>query len=111
MPRWRQVWNEAEGKSEFIPLDEAAAKMSSGVAIHGPMEPFVSPLDGTVISDRKQYRDHMKKHGVVPAAEFSPEFYEKKAQERAKHYKGERSKEEIRRDRMAMNEIINRLQG
>ena len=62
---------------------------------------FVSPIDGSVISDRKQYRDHCKKHGVVPASEFSPEFLERKAKERTDHYTGNRTKEqrlEIRRE-------------
>ncbi len=106
MPRWRQVIR--NGKSEFVPIDEAARK-ADGVAIHGPLEPFVSPIDGSVISGRKAYRDHLKKHGVVPSAEFSQEWYEKKAKEREKLYTGERTKEQVRKDRMKIHEIINQL--
>ena len=29
------------------------------------MKPYVSPLDKTVISSRKQHRDHMIKHDVI----------------------------------------------
>lgn len=28
-------------------------------------EPFVSPIDGTVINSRSAHRNHMKQHGVV----------------------------------------------
>jgi hypothetical protein len=106
MPRWRQC----SETGKFIPLDEAAAK-HDGVAIHGDIEPFVSPLDGSVISDRKQYREHCKKHGVVPASEFSPEFYERKAKEREKHYTGDLgTRAEQWERKAAINEIINHLE-
>lgn len=70
----------------MIPLDKAAADID-GVPwnpeeqhynhfIQNDMEQFVSPIDGTVIRDRKQYREHCRKHGVVPAAEFDAGFYE-----------------------------------
>jgi len=105
MPRWRQC----KETGKFIPIDGAAAR-HDGVAVHGDMASFVSPIDGSVISDRKQYRDHCKKHGVVPAQEFSPEFYAKKAEERARLYTGERTREQIREDRMKIHETINRLE-
>ncbi len=108
MPRYRQVINE-DGTSTFVELG-AKARPVDGVAVHGDIEPFVSPLDGSVISDRKQLRDHMAKHGVVPAAEFSQEFYDRKAQERARVYTGERTQEQVRKDRQAIWETINRLE-
>ena len=33
--------------------------------------PFVSPIDGTVINSRTQYRDHCKRHDVVPTVELA----------------------------------------
>lgn len=33
--------------------------------ILGDIEPYVSPIDGTVISSRSGLRDHMKRHDVV----------------------------------------------
>ena len=106
MPRWRQKFNKETGKHELVPVDDAARK-ADGIAVHGDIEPFRSPIDGTVISDRKQLREHCKRHGVVPAAEFSPEFYARKAKERERLYNGERTRQEIQRDRMRINEIIN----
>ena len=94
MARWRQHFNEETGKSEFIPLDEAAVKRDGGFAIHGVFEPFKSSVDGTVISTAKQLREHNKRNNVVNADEFSPEFYARKAQERADFYQGNHSREE-----------------
>lgn len=96
MPRWRQ---DAE-TGKLVPIDAAAAKIDGKLHIQGDIEPFVSPIDGAVISDRKQYREHMKKHGVVPASEFSPEFLERKAEERARIYNGEHTpQQELARKR------------
>ena len=95
MPRWRQVFNKETQKSEFIPIDDAARR-EAGIAIQGDIQPFRSPIDGAIISDRKQYREHCKKHNVVPAQEFSPEFYKAKAEERARELNGQYSKEEVR---------------
>ena len=110
MPRWRQHFNEETGKSEFIPVDDAARR-ADGVAIHGPIEPFRSPIDGTVISGRKQYREHCEKHGVVPAAEFSNEYYERKAKERERFFTGEQTREDSFRRKQEINEIINHIEA
>jgi hypothetical protein len=67
--RWRQSLNEETGKYEFIPVDDAARRHSGGSAIHGDIQSFVSPVDGSVISDRKQLREHNKRNNVVNLAE------------------------------------------
>lgn len=107
MARWVQRWNEELGKSEFIPRDEAAARRDSSAAIHGPIEAFVSPVDGSVISDRKQLREHNKRNGVVNFDEFGTDHWDNKRKERDRLYTGDRTKEQIRADRMQINEIIN----
>ena len=88
--RWRQ--DRVTGK--LIPIDAAAHKRSMGAAIHGDIESFVSPVDGTVITDRRQLAEHNKRNNVVNSAEFSPEFLAKKAQERADFFTGKHSKKE-----------------
>jgi hypothetical protein len=104
MPRYRQVINE-DGSSTFVEIG-ARRSSDSGVSIQGDIDPFVSPIDGTVISDRKQYREHCKQHNVVPAAEFSPEFYERKRKERERMYTGERTPSEIKASKMEIYERI-----
>lgn len=107
MARWRQVFDEETQTSEFVPMDSAAvARSSGGASIHGDITPFVSPVDGSVISDRKQLREHNKRNNVVNASEFSDEYYAKKRKERERVYTGERTKDQIRRDRMDINDAI-----
>lgn len=40
-----------------------------------PLPEMVSPIDGEVITDRAQRREHMKKHGVVEAGDRKPMGY------------------------------------
>lgn len=101
MARWIQRKN-PDGTSRFVPMDRKAAEID-GVDfeevqaqeqqhfIQGDMEQFRSPIDGSMIRDRKQYREHCKKHGVVPAAEFDAGFYE----EHRKRREAPPSKQEI----------------
>jgi len=36
------------------------------------IEPYVSPLDGSVVGSRSHHRDHMRAHGVVEAGTDKP---------------------------------------
>jgi hypothetical protein len=42
-----------------------SADFEPTVGIHGDIEPFVSPRDGTVIKSRAHMRDYMAKHSLV----------------------------------------------
>ena len=71
----------------------------------GDIESFVSPIDMTVITDRRQLREHNKKHGVVNSAEFDNAHFQQKAAEREDHYNGTaktvygaKRKRELKRD-------------
>jgi hypothetical protein len=92
-------WRQCRETGEFIPIDEAA-RASAGSAIHGDIQSFVSPVDGSVISDRHQLREHNKRNNVVNAAEFDGQ---QKAPEG-------RTRQEVQRDRERINETINKLQ-
>ena len=91
---------------ELIPRSEYVRPREASHAIFNDIESFVSPIDGSVISDRKQYREHCRKHGVVNAAEFDGQWSEA-AKKRADFYEGKSSKEEAFRRKKAINEIIN----
>ena len=107
MPRYRQVINE-DGSSTFVEIGTGRPTHNTA-AIQGDIQPFVSPVDGSVISDRKQLREHNKRNNVVNTAEFSPEFLQRKREERERLYTGERTDSQIRKDRMAINDTIERL--
>ena len=105
MPKWRQDAN----TGRLIPIDESAQRASVGF-IHGDIESFISPVDGTIISDRKQLREHNKRNGVVSADEFSPEFYARKAKERADFYEGKHSRAETLARKQSLYETILKLE-
>lgn len=106
MPRWRQ--DSKTGK--LIPIDEAALRQETRTSIHGDIQPFVSPIDGKVISDRKQLREHNQRHGVVSSAEFSPEFYARKAKERESFYTGQHGKAEKLKRKQELYEAFTRAE-
>ena len=91
MPRYVQKVN-PDGTSRFVEVGKPDTAKQHYV--HGDIEAFVSPIDRTVISDRKQYREHCEKHGVVPAQEFSAEHYKQAAEKRARFFQGQHSKQE-----------------
>lgn len=50
--------------------------------IQGDIESFVSPIDGSVISDRSHLRAHNKRHGVTNVADYGPDWFGRKRKER-----------------------------
>jgi hypothetical protein len=92
-------------------LDEVGvtSKRDRSASVHGDIHSFVSPVDGSVITDRKQLREHNKRNNVVNTQEFSQDFLDKKKKERERHYTGEKTREETYARRCEMNEIINNL--
>lgn len=68
---------------KLIPKDEYYARETGKrLQIMGDITPFVSPVTGEVIHSRAQLREHNLKHGVTNIADYSPEFFAKKAKER-----------------------------
>jgi len=102
-------WRQDRHTGEFIPIDEQAARQDAQQGknlnvIRGNFEAFKSPIDGSIISTQRGYDNHNKKHDVVNAAEFSPEYYAEKAKERENFFKGHRPKKEIFKARQAIYE-------
>ena len=112
MARWRQTKDEATGKYVLVPIDDAAIQrdIDRGIIVKGNFDNFRSPIDGSIISSQRQYEDHCRKHNVVPAAEFSADWYAKKKAERDRLLTGERTKQQELRDKQFINEIINQLE-
>lgn len=67
-------------------------------AIHGDIEAFVSPIDQTVVSGRKQLRQHMRDNGVTDSRDYSQDHYDKHATQRKQALNGELP--EQRRERL-----------
>ena len=49
-----------------------------------PLESFTSPIDGQVITSRKQLSMHNKQHGVTNSADYNGGYIERKAKERVR---------------------------
>jgi hypothetical protein len=71
------------------------------------IEPFVSSVDGSVVSSRSVLREHNRKHDVVQYAEFSPEYIEKKVQERMLRLNGQTKEDKQHRIELLKNAIDN----
>lgn len=70
-----------------------------GPMVIGPMQPFTSPITGEEITSREQLKRHNRAHGVTNSADYSPEWYQKKAKERQAVLNG--TTPEARRERVA----------
>jgi hypothetical protein len=84
MPKWIQD----PITRKLIPAQEYRAAKENLHYVHGDLESFVSPIDGSVISDRGHLRAHNKKHGVTNPRDYGQDYFEKKAYERQDALKG-----------------------
>lgn len=108
MARYKQIWNEELGKSEFIEIG-VERQTGGSHAVFNDLQPFVSPVDGTVISDRKQLREHNIRNNVVNAHEFDS-HWETKRQERDRLYTGQHTAKESLARKQEIYEAINRAE-
>ena len=93
MPTWIQ--HPVTGK--LIPKEEYQRPENNAPFIQGDLQTFVSPIDGSVISDRRRLREHNLRHGVTDSRDYSDAWYEKKKHERAAIINGENKKSKSER--------------
>lgn len=112
MARWRQVYDDEQGKYIMVPLDDAAIKRdeSLGIIVRGNFDAFRSPVDGSVIRNHRDLDNHNRRNGVVSAQEFSQEYLEAKTKERTKFYNAEYTTAEKFQRKQEINEIINTIE-
>jgi hypothetical protein len=70
----RRSWVQDPVTGKLIPKEEWHGQRSGGISIQGDLEPFVSPIDGRVISSRSHLRSHNSQHGVTDSRDYSQEF-------------------------------------
>lgn len=109
MPRWKQVWNEDLKKHEMIEVD-SGGKMPRSHFIHDDFKPFVSPIDQTVVSGRRQYDDHCRKHNVMNAAELDEGHFKQRKKAKDDHYQGARSRQEIQKSREHIHQVMEQME-
>jgi hypothetical protein len=90
-------WIQINGK--LIPKEEYLGDNSRNQAplVMPDIEPFVSPIDGQVITTRPMLKRHNKAHGVTNSADYSPEFIEGKRKEREAKTLGNTSQDKAER--------------
>jgi hypothetical protein len=58
-------------------------------AVQKNIEPFKSPIDGSIISCRSQLRQHNKKHGVTDIRDYGEQHFAKRGEEMYRERVGE----------------------
>jgi hypothetical protein len=69
-------------KKKMVPKEEYVAQNQRHHMVIPPLEEFQSPITGEIIRNREQLRAHNRQHGVTNIADYSNEWYQKKAVER-----------------------------
>lgn len=94
MTRRRYVWDPELKELVEVPMNRGAEESSAYV--WGDIESYKSVVDGTVITDRKQHREHLKRHNMAPTADYT-ETWRKAREERAQHLNGTHPKDRAAR--------------
>lgn len=85
-PIERGSWVQDPETGQLIAKEERV-NAPAAPAIHGPIEPFTSPIDGTLIDDRAKLRVHNAKHGVTNIQDYGDnggrEYFDRKHRERS----------------------------
>lgn len=74
-------WIQHPVTHELIPREQYERPSIQTHAVHGDITPFISPIDKSLISDRGQLREHMRRHNVTNAADYPPEYLARKRRE------------------------------
>ena len=94
-------WIQDPETGKLIPRDEYVPPSSKQHLIMRDIKPFVSPIDGEVITTRPQLARHNREHGVTNSADYSPEYL--------KNVRDSREKEQYREGREARIETLKHL--
>lgn len=75
----RQSWVQDPETGEFVPKEDYSLRQharSTGFVVHGDIESYKSPIDGSIITSRTALREHMKRHNVVLMSDVEGEARE-----------------------------------
>ena len=83
----KRTYKRDDETGKFILKQEWQEKYGADVrqtsSVH-TMEAFKSPIDGSIISDGRQLREHNKRHGVTNTSDYSPNYIADRARARNK---------------------------
>lgn len=67
---------------ELVPAHQYRAPTTKVHEIQGDIEPFISPIDRSIISSRSDLREHNRRHNVTHASDYSPDFIARRQRQR-----------------------------
>jgi len=105
----RQSWVQDPVTFEMVPKEKYIPVKSKAPLIQPDIEPFISPIDKTIITSRPTLRAHMKKYGVTNSADYPEDFMGKKVKEREDTLRG-RTKQ-AKKERIDIIKNVLREQG
>ena len=91
---------------KLVPADTYCRPQTVSHSIHGFHEPYVSPVDGSIISDARSLRNHNARNNVVHTAEFDSATVKKQQAERQRILKGEHTPQEKLSRKREMYEVM-----
>lgn len=71
----RTTYIKCQVTGEFV--EKTAAHRNLREQHASAFTPFKSPIDGKIVGDRKQLRDHNKRHGVTDMRDYSQSHFDK----------------------------------
>jgi len=103
----RKTWVQDSVTGKLVERLPRPRTAPAATAVVGDIEPFVSPVDGSVIQTRRGLRDHNRAHGVALHGDYGEnngaEYFARRARELS-----ERRRSSTRRDREHRIESIKR---
>jgi hypothetical protein len=84
----RKTWVHHPITGKMVPKADFTREKVSFAAIHGDIEAFVSPVDGSIISDRTHLRDHNRRHEVTNVADYGPDWFARRGKEKYREQQG-----------------------
>lgn len=91
MPRWIQH----PETNKLVPAEEYVRPSAKSAYVMEDVKPFVSPVDGTVISSRPHLEAHNRRHGVTNSADFSDAYRKERAEQRVRQQTREGKQERV----------------
>ena len=75
---YERIFGTEKNRQKQVDLYNAKASINQpsrkSAYINKPMEPFKSHVDGSIISDRRQLKEHNQRNGVTNSADYSSDF-------------------------------------
>jgi hypothetical protein len=81
----RGSWVFCKKTQKLVPKEEYYQQQNQDPdhpSILKPIEEFVSPIDGSVISDRTHLREHNKRHGVTDMRDYGVDYFKRRGKEK-----------------------------